>query len=327
MRIVIATPFYPPERGVLGTYAEGIQNALEKAGHDVDVVAFGSVRGFPPLIRHGAYALRVYRAARGSACILALDTWSVGLPALVASRLAGVPLRVRVGGDYVWEAYVERTKEALRLSDFHTTAASLSLKERAIRGFTRYLARHATLIFTTLFLRDIWARAYGASLSSPVVENFRPALMFSDARGRVFVSAGRSVALKRFDALERAFARVKDRFPKIGLDARYLSRDEHLARLKDCYAVIIPSLSEVSSNTAVDAVSFGKPFIMTEDTGTRERFPECGLYVDTRSEEALAAAIEKLLDPDEYEYRRARILESASPHSWEAIAREILDTL
>jgi glycosyltransferase involved in cell wall biosynthesis len=96
-----------------------------------------------------------------------------------------------------------------------------------------------------------------------------------------------------------------------------LPPEEHEARLKTAYAVIIPSLSEVSPNTAIDAIRLGKPVIVTEDTGLRELLQDVPLYVDTRSEAALVTAIENLLDPQFYATKQYECAHVALPYSWD----------
>ncbi|MFZ2886228.1 MAG: glycosyltransferase, partial [Minisyncoccia bacterium] len=176
MKIVIATPFYPPETGVLGTYAEGLAVAFKKAGHEVEIAAFSSVKHLPPLVRHIAYFAQLRRRARGAGAMLALDTWSVGMPAFFAARQTGAPLLVRIGGDFLWEAYVERTKEPIRLSEFYRTSRRLSVKERIIHRFIRQLTGGANaLLFNSKFQRDLWRKEYGfPAEKGRILENFFP---------------------------------------------------------------------------------------------------------------------------------------------------------
>lgn len=326
MKIIIATPFLPPSTAVLATYAESLRAAFDREGHEVTVLSMSEFKHLPPGIRHGVYFFKMFSLVRGASFVLTLDTWSVGMPTFCAARLQGVPLLARIGGDFLWESYVERTKQPIRLSEFYARSLPLTLKERSIRVGTGMLVRHATLLFNSRFQRDLWQRVYGFTPQrARIIENFFPARRVNDTpQNRIFVSAGRHIALKKYDALERAFVRVKEKYPKVELDTRLLPRTEHLDRVQNSYAVIIPSVSEVSSNTAIDAVAAGKPFIMTEDTGTSERLGDCGLFIDTRSEDALVAAIEKILNPSDYEYLRARISEFSFTHSWDDIAREIL---
>lgn len=302
MKIVIATPFFPPERGVLGQYAEGLEQALKSQGVEVSVVVFSKVRHLPPIVRHIAYAARLLRALRGADLLLALDTVSVGMPAFLASKVSRTPLAIRIGGDFVWEKYVERVRKPVQLSEVYTRR-DFTFGETALFWLTRFLVRHTNhLLFTTHFQKDLWAKVYEYPRAHGVLfENLYPPHTGGlTPQGRVFVSAGRGIYLKNYDMLERVFAKMKERHPEIELDTRSLSHAEHLKRLETSYAVIIPSFSEVNSNTAIEAVAAGKPFIMSSDTGTSERLSGCGLYIDTRVADELEKAIEKILDPTTY---------------------------
>lgn len=77
-------------------------------GIEVAVVKFSDVRHLPKVLRHIAFAHLVYRAAIHADAIFAQDAVSVGLPALIAARLAGCRFIVRVPGDQVWEQGVQR---------------------------------------------------------------------------------------------------------------------------------------------------------------------------------------------------------------------------
>jgi len=323
MKIVIATPFYPPQTGVLATYAEGLEGAFRALGHDILVVPLPSRSILGRLV----FFVRVLRALADAAFVLSLDTWSVGQPTLLAARIRRVPFVIRIGGDHLWEAYVERTGNQVRLSDFYSTAQDLSRKERVIkRALARMLTHARHVFFNTEFQRALWGKAYGLdSTHSSVLENFYPPKTETPRPERKrFLCANRPARYKNAAELASAFARVKKRHPDIELDASYVLREAQLERLAHAYAVIIPSVSEVGSNIAIEAVSHGRPFIISEDTGTKERLLECGLFIDTRSEEAMEKAIEDMLDPTVYE-RLSRAARTFSfTHSWDDIAREIL---
>jgi glycosyltransferase involved in cell wall biosynthesis len=182
------------------------------------------------------------------------------------------------------------------------------------------------VIFNTRFQKKMWDVTYGIPGSkSHVVENFYPSVRASEAKNKIFVSAGRGIALKNYDLLARAFETVRARHPDIVLDTRVVSHIDHQARLRDAYAVLIPSFSEVSSNSAIDAVAHGKPFLMTEDTGVKERLSDCGIFVDTRSESVLVDAIERLLDEGEYARLTKACRAFSFTHSWDDIASEIIN--
>ena len=323
MRIVIATPFYPPQAGILATYAAGLEEAFRKLGHEPVVITSSS--SLPPGIRHIVYLIRILVAAHGAALVLSLDTWSVGMPALFAARLRGVPFIVRIGGDFLWEQYLERTHETVRLSEFYAADRVFSRREELIRILTQrmLLSAHAVM-FNTRFQKEIWEAAYRIPRAS-ILENFYPEKRSAvPPSNRAYVSAHRGAWYKNTPLVDRIFARIRARHPDTELDTREIPHSDQLDRLAASYAIIIPSISEVGSNLAIEAVSVGRPFIMTEDTGTKERLAGCGLFVDTRSEKEMENAIESLLDSTVYAKLSAAINAVAFTHSWDDIAKEII---
>lgn len=326
MRILIATPLYPPDIGGPAKYAKELHEAFDAEGHAATIVAYGSLeRALPAGIRHLVYFFRLLPHVPRADAMLVLDTWSVGLPALAAAALFRKKLLVRIGGDILWESYVERTGEPVLLSEFYETPRELSFKERLMRAGGRLLARHAALLFTTEWQRDIWMQPYELSAArTRVVENEYPEPQKGKtAKGKVFVAAGRDIALKNKKALHEALTLAKQAHPDIRLDERALPPEKHQKRIAECYAVIVPSLSEVNSNTVIEGASAGKPFIMTADSGGRSRLAGAGLYVDTRDPRAVAEAIDALLDPIVYA-AYADATRRIRPHSWKDIATEII---
>lgn len=324
MKIIIATPLYPPQVGGPAKYAQALEEAFAQHGAGVRTISYSALERVAPIgLRHALYALRVCARLVRADAVLALDTWSVGLPALLCAQLLGKPCVVRIGGDFLWESYVARTKEPVTLSDFYATQRPLSYKERLVRAGTRYLLSHSTPAFTTHWQLELWRNAYGIDLThARVVENFYPAPGEpAAALGRVFVSAGRDTALKNKAHLQAAFAKVKARHPDIVLDERILPPREHTERLKSSYAVIVSSLSEVNPNTAIEAAALRKPFIAPKDCGGTERLCGMGEFIDTSQPHALQEALERLLEPHMY---NAYVEASAHlrPRTWEELAKE-----
>jgi glycosyltransferase involved in cell wall biosynthesis len=324
MKLVIATPLYPPEVCGPATYARALHDEWSEEGIVVRVVAYGRLERILPIgLRHLVYFFRLLPALPGARGILALDTWSVGIPALVAAGLSRKRLVVRIGGDFLWESYVGRTAEPVRLSAFYTKNRPFTLKERAIYTGTRWLVRRAdVLAFNTAWQRDIWQRAYGfENARATVVENFFPEKReTSEAKGRVFVAAGRDHPLKNQALLERIIENLKKEYPDIALDTRKLPPLEHHARLRDAYAVIGPSVSEVNPNTAIDAIGAGKPFIAPIDSGGATRLAQAGVCLDAGDAGVLELAIRDLLNPISYEKAVARVRAFSYSRSWKNVA-------
>jgi len=328
MRILIAAPFANPNSGeILGVYAQGLQSAFTRTGHSAQVVARNGLdKTLPAPLRHISYFFRLLSNVWKSDIVLALDTWSTGFPALLAAIILRKKFAVRIGGDFLWESFVERVKEPVLLSEFYKVVRPLSLKERMISSGMRFLTKHAdALLFTTRFQETIWRNAYDFSqVRSHIVENyFPPKQNAPGSRSRVFVSSGRRMFLKNTGMLQDVFKNIVARHPDVSLDTSSLSRDLHLERLQRAYTVIIPTFSEVCSNTAIEAVSNGVPFIMSRDTGSLERLSECGLFIDTRDEREMTHAIESLLEPEMRERLEKAISAFSYEHSWDDMAREI----
>ena len=61
MKVIIATPLYPPEIGGPATYAEILVHELPKRGIEIELVKFSDVRHLPKLIRHSSSVIYVDR--------------------------------------------------------------------------------------------------------------------------------------------------------------------------------------------------------------------------------------------------------------------------
>lgn len=327
MKLLIAAPLYPPELGGPAAYAKELAEHLRARGVEVVVEKFSEVRAYPKGVAHLVYFFRVMRALKGADALLMLDTWSTGIPALFAARLRKVKTAVRIGGDFLWEQYVERTGELVKLSEFYAIPRDFSFKERSIYRGTRWLTHTVdALAFNTAWQKRLWERTYGfPAQKASVIENaYPPEREFAPAHGRVFVVVGRSRVLKNTHQVVEVMDALTQRFPDITLDTRSLSPEEHRERLRTAYAVIIPSVSEVSSNTAIDAIRYGKPFILSSDTGARERLGDAGIFIDTRYPEELQRAMEHLLDPAAYAHACERVRAFSFTHPWDAVADEFL---
>jgi glycosyltransferase involved in cell wall biosynthesis len=108
MRILFATPLYPPQIGGPATYAKIFEEGAKKEGHEVLLVTFSSVATYPPLVRHGILFLKLLRKGMKADVIFAQDVFSVGLPAMIAAKVLRKPFMVRVPGDFAWEQSKQR---------------------------------------------------------------------------------------------------------------------------------------------------------------------------------------------------------------------------
>lgn len=108
MRILIATGLYPPDIGGPATYTKFLERHLPQHGIAYGVASFSAVRKYPKIIRHFLYILLLIQKGIKVDVIYALDTVSVGVPALIVSYILGKTLYLRVPGDYAWEQGQQR---------------------------------------------------------------------------------------------------------------------------------------------------------------------------------------------------------------------------
>lgn len=327
MNIILATGIYPPQVGGPAEYAFNFNAELVKRGHKVQVLSYELEKKLPTGIRHLYFFFRVCRHALDADVVYAFDTYGVGVPSLFASMIFRIPLIVRVGGDFLWESYIERTGEKIPLSVFYEQVQSPTLKEQIIFWLTKLLVRWAdVVVFTTEWQRDIWKKPYGVKERKiALVENYYPVREMSVAPTAMnFIWAVRPIKLKNGDILHAAFTRLQKDFPQAVLDEERSDHETLMQRIAKCYAVVLPSISEVCPNFIIDALKFGKPFLCTGDSGIYSSLKDVGIFVDPLSEDSVYEGLRTLADPVQYAQYEARVKAYTYTHSWEQITDELL---
>lgn len=329
-RIVIATPLWPPEVGGPAQYAFNLAREFRALAHEVVVVKFSAVRHWPSGLRHLIYFSKLLLLIRRNDWCLVLDSFSVALPAILAARFRGAKSVMRIGGDFLWEQYVERTGDLVLLSKFYQSRrANWSLKEKIIFRLTRWTLRSADQVaFSTAWQRGIFLAPYDLKLSqTSVVENyyepgFAPA---ATPDQKVFLFAARPLKLKNLAKLKIAFTLAQQARPEITLKhLPSLPHEELQKEIAASYAVIIPSLSEVSPNLSLEAISLGKPVILTREGGYRERLADLALFIDPLNPKDIAEKIILLTDAEVYREQRGKINRWPWRHDWSGIAGEFM---
>lgn len=309
MKIVIATGIFPPEPGGPAYYAKHLADALREKRHEVTVVTYGALKRLPMGVRHIAYLFRLLPHLWGADVVLALDTFSVALPAVVAAPLFRVPVVIRTGGDFLWEQYVERTGHMVPLPFFYEQHQPFTRKERIVYALTRFVLARAMLVFSTEFQRDVWIGAYGVKKEDTFLVDNAIAELFAPLppERKNFLWYTRGIRFKNEATLRAAFAIAQEQVPDIVLETGTIPQRELIEKMRRCYAVILPSLTELSPNYILDALRCGKPFIQTKYSGFAERYAEYGLTCDPLSVEDIAARIVEMCDEKTYTRLTAQI--------------------
>ncbi|HVM73361.1 MAG TPA: glycosyltransferase family 4 protein [Candidatus Paceibacterota bacterium] len=326
MRIIIATGIYPPEVGGPALYAKGVRESLEKTGHDAPVVLFSSLKNYPSGVRHVLYVFKLMRAAWGASAIFAFDTYSAGVPTAFVGMLLRKPVVIRIGGDFVWESYIERTHDLVPLPKFYRAPRALSRKERMAKKLVAWMLRHGELAFNTPWLARIWTEPYGLDESRiHTVENvIGPRLERSKETNRSVILYGRQMALKNASAFRTAFEKVRAEGIDLELKEGIVPHAELMELTRSCYAVALPSISDVAPNTIIDALRCGVPFIITKNSGYAEKYKNMGIVIDPLDEADMIRGIKALADPATYERLRANIAAYTTVRTYDDVAHDML---
>ncbi|MEI8230721.1 MAG: glycosyltransferase family 4 protein [Candidatus Peregrinibacteria bacterium] len=301
-----------------------------------------------PIIRWFLFAQALRKYDADADIVEAFSSVSVGVP-MMLSRLKHPKKILRLGGDFGWERYADRGGN-LGLKDWYDTKPwSRMLMQRILRGFDH-------IIFSTSFQGEISENAYHLP-SHSVIENALYHSLHSDT-GQSFPSGnpilhtahrplrllflGRFVGFKNLPSLVAAmphlpgstltFVGEGPMAPKLRAQVEDLHLEERVRFLppasgekkqkifEDHDILVIPSITEISPNVALEARSEGLPVLLSEETGLSESLRHGMVIRPLRSGKQIADAIRDI--ENDYE-NIAR--EAASPppaRTWGNVAEE-----
>lgn len=358
MKLVIATPLYPPEVGGPATYAKLLKEKLPVKNVEVKLIKFDDVRRFPKVFRHLVFFWHIIHAIHHADLVLALDPVSTGLPTCLAAWITRKPFIVKIVGDYAWEQGQQRFGITTALDEF--------VKEKRVPCmvwfFRRVQFRVASsakcIIVPSEYLKNIVA-AWGikrekiriiynavsleehGSVPESVVRLPRP----------LVVTAGRLVPWKHIDGVIDAVAHVSgvslaiigdgperaalmrradEKLSKRSIFTGMLSHEDMLAVLKSADVFILNSSYEGLSHLLIEAQMLGVLTIATDVGGNPEiiKDGDNGLLVSFDNTQALAAAIKRIFSNKELRtHLSARAVESARRFSTEAMLSATLTAL
>lgn len=367
MKLLIATPLYPPEIGGPATYAKLLYEGLPKKKIEVELVKFSGVRHFPRIIRHLVYFWRVYRALCRADIALALDPVSVGLPVCLAARLARKRFIVKIVGDYAWEQGRQRFGITETLDEFVKTNNNVPLPVRILQRIQTRVARSATrVIVPSEYLKNIVA-TWGTSASpSTGIQSEKIEVIYNATSikeiGKVpevvaklprplVVNIGRLVPWKHvdgvIDAVSSVFStalaiigdgpeyealarRANEKLVERAILTGSLSHEDTLAVMKSADVLVLNSSYEGLSHLLIEAFMLGVPVIATRVGGNPEVITDGvdGILVPVGDTPALAHAIALVFGDEKMRARlSARAKESSRRFSTELMLAQTFDVI
>lgn len=324
MKVVVATPLYPPEPGGPATYTRILEHGLPEKDIQAEIIKFRDVRHLPKVLRHAAYFWKVFGAAKGAHAVLGLDAVSVGLPALLAARLRNVPFVVKIVGDYAWEQGTQRFGVTASLDEF-VRLRHVPFPVRVLQTVQTYVAAHAVRVMVpSEYLKGI-VIAWG--IPSERIEVIYNAIELGEQgvvsesvsalpRPRI-ATIGRLVPWKHIDGVIQAVAQIPDASLVIvgnGPERARLEEEagsiadrvcftgavphaDALAILQDADVLVLNSSYEGLSHLLIEALMLGKAVVTTRVGGNPELITdgENGLLIPPHDTLALAEALRRVM--------------------------------
>jgi glycosyltransferase involved in cell wall biosynthesis len=232
VKIVLATPVYPPEIGGPATYTKELALRL-KEQHEITIVAYASTsevipdttlfvasKRRPLPLRLLKFTSDLFKASRGADVIYVQNAMAAGLPAVIVSGLRRIPLVLKFVGDEAWERASQERRTEKRLEEFlaHPEGGWRTTLRMSIQGF---VLRHCDIVTTpSKYLRDAIVRTYRIKEGRAVVnynaaEKEESTPFTATVVPHQIVATARLVEWKGIDGIIRAVALLKGQFPDV----------------------------------------------------------------------------------------------------------------
>lgn len=352
MKVILATGIYPPEIGGPATYVRELAGALRAKGAQVSIVTFGdpqpederdgvtrvSRRG-GPFLRYKRYARVLREMSEDVDVIEAFSSVSVGVPLWLA-HIRGPKKILRLGGDFLWERATDRG-DGRGLREWYD-------HKPWFVGFMNGLLRtFDTIVFSTHFQEDLYRRYYKNMPPTTVIENVNPSGTPTLHQKHVplrLLSLGRFVSFKNLPILVEAVKKLPDvtltiagsgpmeRSLRASVDGLRLGErvtflspqhgPKKEALLRDHDVLVVPSKTDISPNTALEARAAGLPVLLTQETGLSRVLLDGMIVAKLETADDVVTAVSDIVQ--KYDAYAARAAQPVPPRGWNQLADEHL---
>lgn len=309
MKILIATGIFTPEIGGPATYVPLIAEQFIALGHEVVVVSYSDratyeqdkVLSYPiyritrsnKLSNYWRYFRTLFKLASQYDVIYCFDHFSAGLPAALLSRILRKPLYIRVGGDFIWERYVE--KESVTLTQYYERGLYHQDANR-FKLINWIFEQCSGVIFTTEWQKNIFSQYYYGLANKKLFVIHNPIddkLSIQRDENNIshdIIFAGRFINLNNIFNLIQAFVNWEQDVHKLVLigdsslsikvkqlvkEKNYknivflgkMSRSDLIDKMTKSWLVVFPSLSDISPNNMLDCLRGKIPFVSSREIG------------------------------------------------------------
>jgi len=280
MKIIIATPLYPPETAEPASYIKELAKHLSNK-HEITIVAYANTsekikntklitinKRRPLFIRLIKYFIEIFKASRNADIIYIQNSLAVGFPAIIACFLRKMPIVIRFTEDEAWKraVYMRLTKK--KLNEFLDKPDIGNLKIRLIMYAQGFILRQAqTVIVPSEYLRDTLIKTYHLQ-NKKIIVNCNPAKKEVILPFPVVKIPRQIIAItdkkNKINKIISAVSLLKKEFPDIQLiiAEQEATRAEMWYLYKTSQICVLNSTEEFSE-IAIDCFNAGIPVIFT----------------------------------------------------------------
>lgn len=326
------------------TYADKIPKTEEK-----NIIRISRDQNI--FLRYLKYFWQCYKLTKNVDVVYAHDLISVGIPCAIV-RLLRLKLKliIRLGGDFLWEKAYNNAWTNKPLSQYYLEKKNI--REKLYLSIFRFVMLCCDkIIFSTEWQKTIYLKTFKiANNKIIVIQNPLPNKNNQSKGSTTVVSkpktllyAGRLIKLKNIPILIEAMQKIPDMHLKIIgdgpeknnlknlIDKRNLSgritvlhaisHDKLAQEIINSYLVVIPSITDISPNLAMEALGAHKPVLLTLECGFYNVFKDL-IFFNPASINDLQEKIIYLNDPVNYETYLKKIKQIDFKRSWENLIQD-----
>jgi len=353
MKILLATPIYPPEIGGPSQYVKNLSEMLEKRGIKSEVISYNEMKNIPQPLRFLFYFLKLLNKTRNSDIVYAFNLISCGLPACFWSKVFKKRFIIRLGGDFLWERAVESGRMKKTLREYYQEPKTI--KEKFwLYVIKRILNSADKIIFTSHFQKQIYLKHFSIEERKIVVVSnpFPETEPIHDQQPSVsyqFLYAGRLLKLKNLNVLIEVFKKILERTDKflklkiigngpekqslkkqvkdLGLKNNIiindsLSHQEILKEIQKSYLCILPALTDITPKFVLECIKLKRPILLTQETEYYQTFKQDLIFFNPQDKKDIEEKILNLLSEKKYYDYVARIKRISTSYSWSDVVEK-----
>ena len=358
MKILLAAGVFYPDVGGPAIHVQKIAERLAAGGLRVQVVAYGDdpsntqfkfkvtriSRKLPKNIQWFFYLALVIWHSSFSKIVYAFDPTAAGVPARIATSIFHKPFLIRVGGDPIWEREAEMGRRFLPLEKYYEQGLYLKDKPILYNIIRWVLKGSCRMVVYNQNFKNFYAKYFDVPaekitvIKNPVFKREQGSNILPE--DPIILFAGRFVAYKNLPLVIKAVENVgKGKLVLIGSGPekdklhgsrvailKSLSQEKLFEHIKQSAICIGPALSEFNPNFILEALSFGKPVLLSRGHGLSVELPEEFLF-DPMDQRELERKLHYILQPENYERAVNMVNNLPLRQSWEDVTSAHLDII